>query len=323
MSRTLKIGFIGLGEHQSRAHIKHLLTLKEEGENIEFVCAYDPSPAAFADVARDYGITLKSVGSPGEVIGNPGDIDAVFISSPDEYHTRQLEMAVRGGVHVFCEKPITVTEDDAAMLAAILYKAEEKGLVVSSCHPRRFDPPFMDLKEKLPELVELWGPLKHFDFSFWYHEVTDEWKKNRSLLSDHFGHEIDLVRFLFGVDKFKAQKLADGYDFYEVTGSSDVGISFRFMGSRALEASVYNESVRLDFAKGALFYNLNTGVGHELPSGDKFRFPAIDYDSRFLAVNRNFLAAIRGTEPCYLSHKDLLSNNLSSVDLTERGTAQF
>lgn len=322
MSRIIKIAFIGLGEHQSRAHIKHLLTLMQAGEAIEFVGAYDPSPSAFADVERDYGVSLTSFNSPNELLEAAG-LDAVFISSPDEFHTQQLQNAVLQGLHVFCEKPITVTADDAAMLAAILYKAEQKGLVVSSCHPRRFDPPFMDLKEKLPELVELWGPLKHFDFSFWYHEVTDQWKMNRSLLSDHFGHEIDLVRFLFGVDKFKAQKLADGYDFYEVTGSSDVGVSFRFMGSRALEASVYHESVRLDFAKGALFYNLNTGVGHELPSGDKFRFPAIDYDARFLAVNRNFLAAIRGTEPCYLSHKDLLSNNLSSVALTEEGTAQF
>lgn len=322
MSRIIKIAFIGLGEHQSRAHIKHLLTLMQEGENIEFVGAYDPSPAAFTDVERDYGIKLQSFNSPEDLMVAPG-LDAVFISSPDQYHTEQLEMAVRCGVHAFCEKPISVSADDASMLAAILYKAREKGLVISSCHPRRFDPPFMDLKEQLPLLVELWGPLKHFDFSFWYHEVTDEWKKARSLLSDHFGHEIDLVRFLFGVDKFEAQKVADGYDFYEVMGTSDVGISFRFMGSRALEQSVYNETVRLDFAKGALFYNLNTGVGHELPSGDKFRFPAIDYDARFLAVNKNFLAAIRGTEQCYLSHKDLLSNNISSVELTDLGNTSL
>lgn len=318
MSEPIKIAFIGLGEHQSRAHLKHLLALEQGGEDILFVGAYDPSSQAFDDVTRDYGISLRQFSSPEELLDCPG-LNAVFISSPDEYHTEQMQMALTKGLHVFCEKPISVTVADAEILAASLNVAHRKGLVISSCHPRRFDPPFMDLKAKLPELVEQWGPLKHFDFSFWYHEVTDEWKKKRSLLSDHFGHEIDLVRFLFGAGSFTATKLADGYDFYEVTGTTDRNLTFRFMGSRALEASVYNESVRLDFAKGALFYNLNTGVGIELPSGDKFRFPPIDYDARFLSVNKNFLDSIRGIAPNYLSHRDILCNNLSSVELTEKG----
>ena len=322
MTGTIKIGFIGLGEHQSRAHLKHLLTLQAGGEDIELIGAFDPSNQAFNDVERDYGISLLQFASAEDLLAHPG-LDAVFISSPDEYHTAQLRMAVSKGLHVFCEKPISVTVEDATLLAACLNVAERKGLVVSSCHPRRFDPPFMDLKEKLPELIELWGPLKHFDFSFWYHEVTDAWKKDRSLLSDHFGHEIDLVRFLFGAGSFNATKLDDSYNFYEVTGTTDVGMSFRFMGSRALEESVYNESLRLDFAKGALFYNLNTGVGIELPSGDKFRFPAIDYDARFLSVNKNFLDSIRGTVSNYLSHRDILCNNLSSVELTENGTVSM
>jgi predicted dehydrogenase len=318
MSHTIKIAFIGLGEHQSRAHLKHLLTLQKGGENIEFVGAYDPLSKAFDDVTRDYGISLLQFSSPEDLLAYPG-LSAVFISSPDEYHTEQLQLAVARGLHVFCEKPISVTVADAEILAACLSVAQRKGLVVSSCHPRRFDPPFMDLKAKLPELIEQWGPLKHFDFSFWYHEVTDAWKKDRSLLSDHFGHEIDLVRFLFGASSFTATKLADGYDFYEVTGTTNLAMSFRFMGSRALEQSVYNETVRLDFAKGALFYNLNTGVGIELPSGEKFRFPAIDYDARFLAVNKNFLDSVRGDAPNYLSHRDILCNNLSSVELTANG----
>jgi predicted dehydrogenase len=322
MTTTLKLAFIGLGEHQSRAHIKHLLTLQQAGLAIELVGAYDPSPRAFDDITHDYGITLQPFASPEDLVGHEG-LDAVFVSSPDEYHTAQLHLALEQGLHVFCEKPITVTLEDAARLRVCLAMAARKGLVVSSCHPRRFDPPFTALKAAVPDLVEQWGPLKHFDFSFWYHEVTDAWKMERSLLSDHFGHEIDLVRFLFGAQTFGVRKLSDSFDFYEATGQTDTGLTFRFMGSRALEASVYHESVRLDFTKGALFYNLNTGVGTELPSGERFRFPAIDYDTRFLAVNENFISAIRGTAENYLSHEDLLANNLSSVGLSARGAFQL
>lgn len=318
MTAVLQIAFIGLGQHQSRAHLKHLLTLQRAGENIELAGAYDPASKAFQHIANEYGANLQQFASPEELIAHPG-LDAVFISSPDAYHTEQLRMAVSKGLHVFCEKPISVSVADAEMLAACLNVATRTGVVVSSCHPRRFDPPFLALKEKLPELVARWGPLKHFDFSFWCHEVTDAWKKDRSLLSDHCGHEIDLLRFLFGARSFSATKLADGYDFYEVNGTTDIGVSFRFMGSRALEQPVYSESVRLDFAKGAQFYNLHAGVGIELPSGERFRFPALDYDARFLAVNKNFLDSIRGTATNYLSHRDILCNNLSSVELTENG----
>jgi predicted dehydrogenase len=318
MTKTIKIAFIGLGEHQSRAHIKHLLTLQQEGEAIELVGAYDPADKAFTDLEVGFGIKLQRFASPAELITHPG-LDAVFISSPDEFHTEQLDMAVNQGLHVFCEKPISVSDRDSIVLGPILADAQEKNLVVSTCHPRRFDPPFVQMKANLPNLVRKYGPLKHFDFSFWYHEVTDEWKRNRSLLSDHYGHEIDIVRFLLGAGAFEATKLADGYDFYEVTGTTDVGVTFRFMGSRALAESVYNESVRLDFAKGAVFFNLNTGEIIELPSGERFWGPTIDYDVRFLAVNKNFLNSIRGIEKNYLTPQDILANNVSSVSLTSTG----
>lgn len=322
MKNTIKIAFIGLGEHQSRAHIKHLLSLQEAGEAMELVGAYDPSPKAFEDLARDFGITLLQFSSPKELVEHPG-LNTVFISSPDEFHTEQLQMAVSQDLHVFCEKPISVSSDDALLLGPILAQASRKGLVVSSCHPRRFDPPFIAMKEHLSSMIRSFGEFKHFDFSFWYHEVTDAWKKNRSLLSDHFGHEIDLLRFLFGPGAFQAKKLADSFDFYEVTGETDIGITFRFMGSRALPEVVYQESVRLDFAKGSVFFNLNTGEIIELPSGNRSYGPVIDYDSRFLAVNKNFLDSIRGTTKNYLTHQDLLCNNLSSVDLTESGTTSM
>lgn len=314
----LRIGFIGLGEHQCRAHIKHLVTLAKTDPSIQLVAGYDPNGAAFDAVAAEYGVTLERFASDGALLAS-GQIDAVFISSPDEFHAKQLASAVEGGLDVFCEKPVAVSEEDTRWLSEALLSANARKLVVSSCHPRRFDPPFLRLKEMLPSLVDKFGALTHFDFSFWYHEVVDEWKKDRSLLSDHYGHEIDLLRFLTGASLFDVTKVADGYDFYEVVGQADALTSFRFMGSRALPESVYNESVRLDFRKGAIFINLNTGEGVQLPSLAKFTIPGIDYDARFLAVNRNFVNAVRGTESCYLSPGDIWTNNFSSVKLTEEG----
>lgn len=320
----LHIGFIGLGEHQTRAHLKHLATLAAELSDsapLVFVGAYDPDTNSFAQAKETCGINLKRFDSAEALLASK-PLDAVFISSPDQFHMEQLRMAVSQGLHVFCEKPIAVRGEHPQQLAQLLKDASKGNQLVSTCHPRRMDPPFMHMKDMLPEWEEHFGPLKSFDFSFFYHEVTDAWKKDRSLLSDHYGHEIDILRFLVGEKAFEARRIADGYDFYEVQGKMVDGPSFRFFGSRALPKSVYNETVRLDFARGSLFFNLNTGVGIELHTYDWFRFPCINYDRRFYYVNKNFIDAIRGQAACYLSHSDILVNNTSSVGLTESGISQ-
>lgn len=321
---SLKIAFIGLGEHAGRAHIKHLLAMNAQEAykgQIELIGAFDPSAIAFNDIERENGIRLHRFATLRDLFA--AQPDAAFICSPDEYHTAQLRMCVEQGVHVFCEKPMAVSEDDAKSLREYLAGAEARGVLVSSCHPRRFDPPFMFLKEALPKFIEGQGPLRHIDYSFWYHEVTDEWKKNRSLLSDHLGHELDLVRMLTGGSSFKAMKLADSYDHYEVTGSIAGGPSFRFLGNRALAEREYIEAVRLDFAKTSLFFNTTTGEGLNLRTGETFSIPATDYDQRFLTVNVDFIEAVLGRRTPYLSMQDMLANNISSVELDHGHTTVF
>jgi predicted dehydrogenase len=49
-----------------------------------------------------------------------GDVDAVFIATPDHWHSRMTIDAVHAGKHVYCEKCMTRTEDEAhAMHAAV------------------------------------------------------------------------------------------------------------------------------------------------------------------------------------------------------------
>ena len=132
------------------------------------------------------------------------------------------------------------------------------------------------------------GKITDFDFDFWYHEVTVEWKKDRSLLKDHFGHEIDLYRFLFGSEHYwDAVMEFDGYDAYKVSGHSvDKQFpNFTFTGYRSLVDNVYQETITIKGTKDALVMQLNAGIGMQLKSGETFRFPKIDYDHGFKMVN--------------------------------------
>lgn len=47
------------------------------------------------------------------------DLDAVFIASPDHHHALPCTLAVKAGVHVYCEKPITHNIGEARVLAEV------------------------------------------------------------------------------------------------------------------------------------------------------------------------------------------------------------
>jgi 1,5-anhydro-D-fructose reductase (1,5-anhydro-D-mannitol-forming) len=59
------------------------------------------------------------------------DIDAVYISSTNEHHRAQTELAAAAGVHVLCEKPLALSvEDGRAMIEA----CERAGVTLATNH---------------------------------------------------------------------------------------------------------------------------------------------------------------------------------------------
>ena len=50
--------------------------------------------------------------SAGELAAHPG-LDAVVIASPPKYHVAAIVAAAAAGKHVFCEKPLALSLDEA------------------------------------------------------------------------------------------------------------------------------------------------------------------------------------------------------------------
>lgn len=316
MTKQINVGIAGLGEHMVRAHIQHLLPMP----GVQILKWFDPNDKA--DTACFVRVEKPPIRSSFESILADHRINVVFIGSPDQYHAEQLLACVQANKSVFCEKPMAVTMDEREMLKEAFFIAKQNGLVISSCHPRRFDPPFVWLKEQLTKdkkwVEDKLGKVTDFIFDFWYHEVTDEWKKNRSLLKDHFGHEIDLYRFLFGTEhEWEAVKEFDGHHGYKVFGGSkDKNFPFfTFTGYRSLKEKVYQETVTIKGTKDALIMQLNTGKCVFMKDLSAGVFPKIDYEERFKLVNENFINAVRGEDDSYLTHADMLVNNISSIEL--------
>ncbi|KKD00207.1 oxidoreductase [Photobacterium halotolerans] len=127
------------------------------------------------------------------------DAELVIITAPNDVHFRLAKLALENGKHVIVEKPfVTKVEDGEALIAL----AEEKGLVLSVFHNRRWDGDFLTVK-KLVEDGRL-GEVKYFESHFdrFRPVVRQRWREmaedGGGILFDLAPHLLDQALALFG-----------------------------------------------------------------------------------------------------------------------------
>jgi predicted dehydrogenase len=104
----IRIGIIGCG---SRGIGVEMASVREhaKAENLEVVAVYDPWRVAMEEAAARarewFDAPVKPCRSADELL-DLAEVDAVFISSPDHCHARQLEAAAHARKHVYVEKPM-------------------------------------------------------------------------------------------------------------------------------------------------------------------------------------------------------------------------
>lgn len=73
-------------------------------------------------------------------------VDAVILCTPHKFHTDQISAAAARGKHVFCEKPLSVSGDDAKRAVEAISAA---GLQLGIGHERRFEPAINELRQAI------------------------------------------------------------------------------------------------------------------------------------------------------------------------------
>ncbi len=143
MSTPIRIGVLGAG-HLGRIHIQQLLTL----DNCQVVGFHDPDPARQQAISNEFGVLPFAEAD--ELIGL---VDAVDIVTPTLSHHALAGHALDLGKHVFIEKPLTNTVEEAQDLVR---KAKAAGRVVQVGHVERFNPAFQAARPYLenPMFIE-------------------------------------------------------------------------------------------------------------------------------------------------------------------------
>lgn len=323
MNEKVRYGVIGCGTHALRGHILPAKNVPE----LELVSVFDPDPFAMQNIVAATDGDIHCLASEDDLLADP-EIDAVMVCSPDKFHMSSIVKAIEAGKHVLCDKPLATTQHECVQLMSALSAAAGRGFVVTSCHPRRFNPPYVWLKENLGGMVRQFGKVLHCTLDFSYHKPSKQ-GLHTGLLADHFNHEIDYLRFLLGDASFSAKKVVDQQDYYQATGLYGGEVAFTFIGTRRLESRVYPEHIRLRFERGEIAVNTFTGVAkilsHETSEVEQRSAGSMNYKKAFAGVMRNFARSILDPKntALYLSSDDLLCNAESCVMLTETGVYEY
>ena len=320
---------IGFGDHGMQSHVKYF---SEAG--FELVCGVDTNQNTLdaLSINTDFACRRSNVMLRTKIHDLPNKLyDAAFIMTPDRFHIELTAELLKRDKHVFVEKPMADNMDDIQVLNYCFTLAEARNLILTTCHPRRFDPPFVWLKKKLPMFVSAFGKILEFKFDFTYHKPS-KLGLHKGLLLDHFSHEIDLMTFLFGVSDFTAHKLYDSETRYNACGIRSDGIAFSFGGTRSLEEKIYPENLVIRFERGEIAINTYSGSLRVYDHDDceigsyttNMKVLKTDYTTRFIRTNQNFHDAIINANVNqsvnYLTHEEMWMNTVSSIILSETGT---
>jgi predicted dehydrogenase len=237
--KPLRIALVGYGA-QGRVLAESLLKIGD----IKLVALCD-----IWDYARTYGERFfKSVGvnlngyrDLDELLAKEKDLDAVIIATPDSFHAPQTNACLKAGLHVYCEKMMSNTEEGARSMVRTM---KETGRLLQIGHQRRSNPRYRFARERLLGETRLLGPitaaqaqwnraatkdlgwprksdlspetLAHYGFADMATFRNWRWSKKfgGGPLSDLGAHQIDIFSWFFG--RLPSTVIASGgIDFYK------------------------------------------------------------------------------------------------------------
>lgn len=134
----LKAGVLGAG-HLGKIHLR----LLNQSEQYELMGFYDPDEANAQKVIQEFGYhrfdSIEALIAACEVVD---------VVTPTLFHFACAEKIIKAGRHLFIEKPIATTVEEAEAIIALAKEYKVKGQVG---HVERFNPAFLAVREQIHE----------------------------------------------------------------------------------------------------------------------------------------------------------------------------
>ncbi|WP_121640325.1 inositol 2-dehydrogenase [Virgibacillus sp. Bac330] len=193
--KKINVGIVGLGR-MGLTHAENIVERIPEAVLVA-VCSFVDEELQMAKTKLGVKKTYTSF----ENMLLDAEIDAVVIASPSGLHGEHIRLAMKKGLHVFCEKPIGVEVEDI-----------EKTIEVVEGYPkqifhlgfmRRYDESYQYAKQKVDNgeigdltLIRCYGIDPASELENFVKFATNS--KSGGLFADMAIHDIDLVRWFSG-----------------------------------------------------------------------------------------------------------------------------
>ncbi|EAS6561348.1 D-chiro-inositol-2-dehydrogenase IolG2 [Salmonella enterica subsp. enterica serovar Infantis] len=186
--KKLRCGVIGLGR-VGKMHVENMYLLPQ----LDIICAADYFIEEMSDWL--YSVNITSGYKNYQELLQRDDIEAVFIFTSTDMHEEIVTAAAQAGKHIFCEKPLSMNEDEQASMA-VLRKVKEKGVTLQVAFNRRFDPQFHEVFELVrsgkigrPQMIKITSR----DPDLLPHDLI---KRIGGLIFDFTMHDFDMASFM-------------------------------------------------------------------------------------------------------------------------------
>lgn len=138
-----------------------------------------------------------------ECLARPG-VEAVILTTPNQVHAAQAELALNRGKHVLVELPMGLNLEESRRVAAL---EERTGLVCMVCHTLRYSPPHREVYRRVEEGRLHLHHLVSQTF-FFRRENVNRFGKPRTWTDDLLWHQachmVDFVYWLFAEPQIAA-----------------------------------------------------------------------------------------------------------------------
>ncbi len=196
MTTPIRTGLIGCGKI-ARTHAAALATLP----SADFVACCDSDESRVTAFAQQHHVP-NTFTDPETMLAS-GEIDAVLVCTPHPSHAALVVLAAKHGVHVLCEKPMTIDLTQADQMIAA---ADVAGITFGVVFQRRFWPAAQRIREaidtgRLGRLtigecsVRIWRPESYFASDPWRGTWTNE---GGGVLMNQAIHAVDQFQWFMG-----------------------------------------------------------------------------------------------------------------------------
>lgn len=231
-AKKIRYAVVGGGQISQQAFMPGI----GQTTNSELAALVTGNPMKADKLAKQYGIKPWTYAEYGDLLKS-GEIDAVYVATPNAHHTDLVVAALEAGIHVLLEKPMTSSVADAEKVLEAQKANSAKLMIAYRLHHE-------------PGTVEMFTRARNGDFgdvrafsSTFTQNVAEENSRGHNgywggPVPDMGTYPLNAVRNLFGEEPISVHAVGTkapdrGFDFHDT-----VAVTLRFPGEKTAQFTV-------------------------------------------------------------------------------------